>query len=98
MTQQIDVEALKAELEMLSDAPEHHIETISQQAIAAIEQLQAENAELRKDAERYRYMRRSATSKYRNGPGLYWHLPRYMQGSKAEQLDASIDAAMPKGG
>lgn len=46
------------------------------------------------DAERYRFMRDNATFRDRNGPGLYWYLPRFgFAGTSAEQLDAAIDAA-----
>ena len=58
--------------------------------------LTAENAALRADAERYRHMRNSAQFRYRNGPGLYWYLPRFGRGGTGEQLDAAIDAAKAK--
>jgi hypothetical protein len=54
-----------------------------------LERDRAEKAE--KDAARYRHMRNNAAFRDRNGPGLYWYLPRYLQGSGAEQLDAAID-------
>lgn len=50
--------------------------------------------ELRKDAERYRHLRNNAQFQNRNGPGLYWYLPRFIPGTKGEQFDAAIDAAM----
>ena len=53
-----------------------------------------ELAEAQKDAERYRHMRNNAQFQSRNGHGLYWYLPRYLHGTKGEQLDAAIDAAM----
>jgi hypothetical protein len=49
-----------------------------------------------RDAARYRHMRSSAQFLDRNGPGLYWYLPRFRDGSLAERLDAAIDAAMSK--
>ncbi len=49
---------------------------------------------LRKDAMRYRHMRDTAVFRDRNGPGLYWYLPRFLRGSAPEQLDESIDAAI----
>ena len=58
-----------------------------------IERLRAEVAGLREDAERYRHMRNNSQFQSRNGPGLYWFLPRYGQGDEGEQLDAAIDAA-----
>jgi hypothetical protein len=63
---------------------------------AALNQVEAQPnaAQAEKDAARYRYMRNSAAFQDRNGPGLYWYLPRYMTGSAAERLDAVIDAAM----
>jgi len=56
---------------------------------------EAENAELRKDAERYRHMRKSARFQDRNGPGLYWYLPRLDHDlPSGVRLDNAIDAAM----
>jgi hypothetical protein len=51
-------------------------------------------AQVEKNAARYQYMRNSAAFQDRNGPGLYWYLPRYMTGSAAERLDVVIDAAI----
>jgi hypothetical protein len=52
-------------------------------------------AELRKDAARYRHMRNNSTFQNRNGPGLYWYLPRYDRNLPlGDRLDAAIDAAM----
>jgi hypothetical protein len=51
----------------------------------------------RKDAERYRFLRKSATFQYRNGPGIYWYLPRGEFGkSEGERLDDNIDAALER--
>jgi hypothetical protein len=47
-----------------------------------------------RDAARYRHMRNNAAFRDRNGPGLYWYLPRFSQGDPADRLDAAIDAAM----
>jgi hypothetical protein len=47
-----------------------------------------------RDAERYRYMRNNASFRDRNGPGLYWYLPRFLPGGGAEQLDAAIDSQL----
>lgn len=50
-----------------------------------------------RDAERYRHMRNNAQFQSRNGPGLYWYLPRFSDGNvrdEAQQLDAAIDAAI----
>ena len=60
---------------------------------STIERLRAEVAGLREDAERYRHMRNNSQFQSRNGPGLYWYLPRYGRGDEGEQLDAAIDAA-----
>lgn len=50
-----------------------------------------------KDAERYRHMRGTAVFQDRNGPGLYWYLPRWDRGLPiGERLDRAIDAAMLK--
>jgi len=58
------------------------------EAAAAIRELEA-------DAERYRHMRASAQFQDRNGPGLYWYLPRWNRElSLGERLDTAIDAAM----
>lgn len=59
-----------------------------------IERLRAEVAGLREDAGRYRHMRNNSQFQSRNGPGLYWYLPRGLQGEEGEQLDAAIDAAL----
>ena len=48
--------------------------------------------ELQKDAERYRYMRSNSTFQDRNGPGIYWYLPRYdRELPVGERLDKAID-------
>jgi hypothetical protein len=62
-----------------------------------IERLQAENAELRKDAERYQWLRDAGYGfdiavREEDGEGEQW-----VHGYPPEELDASIDAAM-KGG
>ena len=45
------------------------------------------------DAARYRYMRAKATFQDRNGPGLYWYLPRWDRELPiGERLDRAIDA------
>jgi hypothetical protein len=52
-------------------------------------------AELRRDAERYRHMRKTARFQDRNGPGLYWYLPRLDHDLPiGVRLDNSIDEAM----
>ena len=56
-----------------------------------------ERAQLAKDAARYRHMRDNAAFQNRNGPGLYWYLPRTpdIRGlSEGEALDVNIDANM----
>jgi len=58
-----------------------------------IEELRAELAAAQLDAARYRWLRDKSQPQNRNGPGLYWYLPRFMQGTKEEQLDAAIDNA-----
>lgn len=50
------------------------------------------------DAARYRWLRDKSQPQNRNGPGLYWYLPRFMQGTKEEQLDAAIDNATKEEG
>ena len=77
-----------AGVEMLQYAGE-----VSAAKDAEIERLRAEVAGLREDAERYRHMRNNSQFQSRNGPGLYWYLPRYGRGDEGEQLDAAIDAA-----
>ena len=72
----------------------HHCDgTVGEEAADEIERLRAEVAGLREDAERYRHMRNNSQFQSRNGPGLYWYLPRYGRGDEGEQLDAAIDAA-----
>jgi len=46
------------------------------------------------DAARYRWLREHASPQWRNGPGLYWYLPRYMTGTDGEKLDTVLDAAI----
>lgn len=51
----------------------------------------------KQDAERYRHMRNNAQFQSRNGPGLYWYLPRFSDGTvrdEGKQLDDAIDAAI----
>lgn len=53
------------------------------------------------DAERYRHMRNNAQFQSRNGPGLYWYLPRFRYGKvhdEGKQLDDAIDAAIRERG
>lgn len=51
--------------------------------------------EMAKNAARYQWLRSNALYSYRNGPGLYWYLPRYYDpGEPAERLDKDIDGAM----
>ncbi|WP_233854022.1 hypothetical protein [Paraburkholderia sp. HD33-4] len=47
-----------------------------------------------RDAARYRWLREHAIPQWRNGPGLYWYLPRLMEGSPAEKLDTVLDSAL----
>lgn len=69
--------------------------------LAFMQQLPGEIAavigRLQPDADRYRHLRSTAKFQYRNGPGLYWYLPRYLPGTAAEQLDQSIDFSAGKG-
>lgn len=47
-------------------------------------------ARMAKDAARYRKLRRMV--EWRNGPGLYWYLPRGDRGrTEGERLDNSLD-------
>jgi hypothetical protein len=48
----------------------------------------------KRDAERYRHMRNNAQFQSRNGPGLYWYLPRFGNDDEGQQLDDAIDAAI----
>lgn len=60
-------------------------------------QLEAERrlAEVGQGARRYRHMRSSAQFQDRNGPGIYWYLPRWdRERPLGERLDASIAAAI----
>ena len=63
-----------------------------------IVRLRAELAAAQLDAARYRWLRDKSQPQNRNGPGLYWYLPRFMQGTKEEQLDAAIDNATKEEG
>lgn len=56
---------------------------------------QAQQSEDALDAKRYRHMRAKAIFQDRNGPGLYWYLPRCNRAlSDEDRLDAAIDAAI----
>lgn len=46
---------------------------------------------LQKDAARYKWMRSNSAFLDRNGPGLYWYLPRFLSGDNGEMLDQNID-------
>ena len=50
-------------------------------------------SKIEEDAKRYQWMKKKATFQNRNGPGLYWYLPRYLEGDEGDQLDKSIDDA-----
>ena len=55
----------------------------------------AEDEAKRQDADRYRYMRSHTRYEYRNGPGIYWYLPRWdNELPDSERLDKAIDAAL----
>ena len=59
--------------------------------IAAARQLE----EVRRDAERYRYLRSNmAWERGAFAPGARWLFPRHLEGTLAEQLDQSIDAQL----
>lgn len=63
------------------------------QARAAL--AQAQQSEDARDAKRHRHMRAKAIFQDRNGPGLYWYLPRCNRAlSDEDRLDAAIDAAI----
>jgi len=49
---------------------------------------------IEKDAARYRYLQEHARFEWRNGPGLYWYLPRGGEGSPGDRLSASIDGSL----
>ena len=92
------IESLQAEVERLTplqfrQAPCHKFCEATAFNIE-IKQLRAERDALRPDAERYRHMRNNAAFQSRNGPGLYWYLPRNLHGDKGQQLDTAIDAAI----
>jgi hypothetical protein len=73
--------------------------TTIREKIALLRQLDAMKAERDAallDARRYRHMRNCCGFRDRNGPGLYWYLPRqnWLNLGTAETLDADIDAAI----
>ena len=48
---------------------------------------------------RYQRMRNNAEFQDRNGPGLYWYLPRWNRNLPlGERLDAALDADIAEGG
>lgn len=79
-----ELKALREQLDAVQDALDYLHGLTPEQATA-----------LRKDAERYRYMRANAAFQDRNGPGLYWYLPRCDRALPiGERLDRAIDAQM----
>ena len=62
---------------------------------ARLEQAEARCKELEQDAKRYRHLRSNAALQYRNGPGIYWYLPRWdRELPDGDRLDNAIDAAL----
>lgn len=88
------------------DAWQNGFWTITQEELKAFEALvRADERSVEREAcandklnaERYRHMRNNAQFQSRNGPGLYWYLPRFMDGKvrdEGKQLDDAIDAAI----
>ena len=89
---QAEIAALKQKLEMAEKA--HEI------AIRQRDNLKAENERLRKDAERYQYLRRwvrGETDLYTEQKTIHFFINPVgdvMKGSVAQHLDEAIDAAM----
>ena len=75
-----------------------HVEKLQRELSAKEKELAAktaECAELRKDAERYRWLRKNWVNKGGNiQPCLQWFLPITSIGTIEERLDEQIDAAM----
>jgi len=72
-------------------------ERIKAANVQEIEKVNAHIAALEKNSARYLHMRNSAQFQSRNGPGLYWYLPRFRDGKvrdEGQQLDDAIDAAI----
>ena len=60
-----------------------------------VKRLQEQVAALEAGAKRYQHMRENAAFQDRNGPGVYWYLPRWNRELPVgERLDAAIDAAI----
>jgi len=84
------LEALRGQLERERAAAVKEALELSE----TIVRLTAERDAAREDARRYQHMKSSARFLDRNGPGLYWYLPRFQSGTPGERIDAAIDAAM----
>ena len=87
------VERLREQAELVPAVPRAPWKAMAE-AADEITSLRAQVAALEVDAGRYRHMRNNSQFQSRNGPGLYWYLPRFGQGDKGEQLDAAVDAAL----
>ncbi len=68
-----------------------YIPAIQEEAAEALEALQKEVEELRKDAERYRWMRSRANVAAQIGTGEFWTIPFTLRG---QTFDAAVDAAI----
>jgi hypothetical protein len=67
------------------------VEDAIAEAVEAYDAMAAKVEQLQKDADRYRCIRASSKSQWRNGPGIYWYLPRWNRGPLKERLDNALD-------
>ena len=92
------VSSLKAELREICAAIDDPACDLTLTTVECIKKLKEENESLKRDAERYRWLRNSEV-----GPSQIWELlsddcqPPYMTLKAMHDLDAAIDAAMAQG-
>jgi len=84
-----EVESLREHKQLLVDLREADGYESWASVLVMVDKLKAENEDLRKDAERYRFIRRSG--------GLIWTVIESQKKATGDLYDVGVDAAMSKG-
>lgn len=84
-----EVESLREHKQLLVDLREADGYESWASVLVMVDKLKAENEDLRKDAERYRFIRRSG--------GLIWTVIEIQKKATGDLYDVGVDAAMSKG-
>ena len=84
-----EVESLREHKQLLVDLREADGYESWASVLVMVDKLKAENEDLRKDAERYRFIRRSG--------GLIWTVIESQKKATGDLYDIGVDAAMSKG-